>query len=188
MLPVTQSENSANGTESGSESRMVSGCTRLSNCEARIMYMNTIDSRNAQMNSLKVVRAPGRGPRRRRIGGRHVHLGRSACAAPRGDRPAHTRARRQRAALTCAADPGGRCARRFAPATSCTRLSSRTRPPPWRRHVEREIVVGIVAVAIGQTQLHVVVLVDRRITEARDFSSPPTIRRKAGAMSSVSHA
>ena len=54
MLPVTHSESSANGTDSGSESRMVSGWTRLSNCDARIMYMKMIDSRNAQRNSLNV--------------------------------------------------------------------------------------------------------------------------------------
>ena len=48
VLPVAHSESSANGTDSGSESRIVSGWTRLSNCDARIMYMNTTDSRNAQ--------------------------------------------------------------------------------------------------------------------------------------------
>ncbi len=42
----------ANGTASGSDSRMVSGWTTLSNCEARIMYMKMIDSMSAQMNSL----------------------------------------------------------------------------------------------------------------------------------------
>ncbi len=54
VLPLTSSDQSANGTDSGSESRIVSGCTRLSNWLARIMYMSTTESRKAQRNSLKV--------------------------------------------------------------------------------------------------------------------------------------
>ena len=54
MLPVYQSENRAKGTDSGSESRMVSGWIRLSNCDARIMYMKTTASRKTQRNSTKV--------------------------------------------------------------------------------------------------------------------------------------
>ena len=54
MSAVAQSEKSANGTDSGSEIRIVSGSIRLSNCEARIMYMNAIESRNASANSAKV--------------------------------------------------------------------------------------------------------------------------------------
>ena len=54
MLPVYQSEKSANGTESGRESRIVSGWTRLSNWVARIMYMKITASRKTQRNSTKV--------------------------------------------------------------------------------------------------------------------------------------
>ena len=54
VLPVYQSENKAKGTDRGSESRMVRGCTRLSNWEARIMYMKISDRMKAQMNSTKV--------------------------------------------------------------------------------------------------------------------------------------
>ena len=54
VWPIAHSEKSANGTASGSDSRIVSGWTRLSNCEARIMYMKMTDSRNAQRNSRNV--------------------------------------------------------------------------------------------------------------------------------------
>ena len=54
MLPVYQSENSANGTDSGSDSKIVSGWIRLSNCEARIMYMKMTESRKTHRNSVKV--------------------------------------------------------------------------------------------------------------------------------------
>ncbi len=53
-MPVIQSENSAKGTESGRESKIVNGCTVLSYCDARIMYMKIIDSKNAQRNSVNV--------------------------------------------------------------------------------------------------------------------------------------
>ena len=43
------------GPTSGSDSRMVNGCTRLSNCEARMMYIRTTESRKAQRNSVNVV-------------------------------------------------------------------------------------------------------------------------------------
>ena len=43
MSPVMKSEKSANGTERGSETRIVTGSIRLSNCDARIMYMNAIE-------------------------------------------------------------------------------------------------------------------------------------------------
>ena len=39
----TTSDSSANGTVSGSDSRMVIGWTQLSNCAARIRYMKMID-------------------------------------------------------------------------------------------------------------------------------------------------
>ena len=55
VCPMSQSESSAKGMESGSESRMVNGWTRLSNCAARMMYMSTTERRKAQMNSWKVV-------------------------------------------------------------------------------------------------------------------------------------
>ena len=54
MLPVYHSESMANGTDSGSDSKIVSGWIRLSNCEARIMYMKTNDSRKTHRNSVKV--------------------------------------------------------------------------------------------------------------------------------------
>jgi hypothetical protein len=54
VLPVYHSENSANGTDSGSESRIVSGWITLSNCEARIMYMKMTDRRKTHRNSVKV--------------------------------------------------------------------------------------------------------------------------------------
>src|SRR3990172_5885108 len=47
-------DRSANGTDSGSESRIVKGWTRFSNWAARIMYMNTIDSAKAERNSPNV--------------------------------------------------------------------------------------------------------------------------------------
>ena len=54
MLPVYHSENSANGTDSGSDNKIVSGWITLSNCEARIMYMNTTERRKTHRNSVKV--------------------------------------------------------------------------------------------------------------------------------------
>ena len=54
MLPVYQSENSANGTDSGSERRIVSGWITLSNWDARIMYMKMTESRNTHRNSVNV--------------------------------------------------------------------------------------------------------------------------------------
>ena len=49
---MPHSDSNANGTESGKLSRIVSGCTVLSNCEARIMYMKMIESMKAQINSV----------------------------------------------------------------------------------------------------------------------------------------
>ena len=54
VLPDAHSEASANGSDNGSDSRMTSGCTRLSYCAASTMYMKTIESRNAQPNSTNV--------------------------------------------------------------------------------------------------------------------------------------
>ena len=45
--PVTMIESSANGSVSGSDSRIVMGWSHDSNCAARIRYMNTSDSPNA---------------------------------------------------------------------------------------------------------------------------------------------
>jgi hypothetical protein len=50
VLPVYHSERKAKGTDRGNESRIVRGCSRLSNCEARIMYMKISDNIKAQMN------------------------------------------------------------------------------------------------------------------------------------------
>ena len=54
MFPVYQSENRAKGIASGSDSRMFRGFSRLSNWDARIMYMKITASRNTQRNSTKV--------------------------------------------------------------------------------------------------------------------------------------
>ena len=54
VFPVYQSEKSAKGTASGSESRMVKGWTTLSNWDARIMYMKITASRKTHRNSTKV--------------------------------------------------------------------------------------------------------------------------------------
>ncbi len=45
--PKMMIDSSANGSVSGSDSRIVMGCSHDSNCAARIRYMNTIDNRNA---------------------------------------------------------------------------------------------------------------------------------------------
>jgi hypothetical protein len=44
-------EKSAKGTASGRLSRIVTGWTTDSNCAARMMYMNAMESMKAQMNS-----------------------------------------------------------------------------------------------------------------------------------------
>ncbi len=49
--PKISSEMKANGTVSGSESKMVIGCTQLSNCAARMRYMKTSDIANATRNA-----------------------------------------------------------------------------------------------------------------------------------------
>jgi hypothetical protein len=54
VLPVYQSERRAKGTASGSDSRMVSGWTTLSNWDARIMYMKITARRKTQRNSANV--------------------------------------------------------------------------------------------------------------------------------------
>jgi hypothetical protein len=51
---VIQREKSANGMARGSESMIVNGCRKLSNCAARTMYMKMEASRNAMMR-LRVV-------------------------------------------------------------------------------------------------------------------------------------
>ena len=45
--PVMMIDSSANGNVSGSDSRIVTGCSHDSNCAARIRYMNTSDSPKA---------------------------------------------------------------------------------------------------------------------------------------------
>ena len=47
------SESSANGSVSGSDSRIVTGCSHDSNCAARIRYMNTNDSAIAVRNAVR---------------------------------------------------------------------------------------------------------------------------------------
>ena len=47
----TTIDRSANGTVSGSASRIVIGWIQLSNCAARIRYMKMIESRNAMRNA-----------------------------------------------------------------------------------------------------------------------------------------
>ena len=54
VLPVSQRDSNAKGTESGSDSKIVNGCTMLSNWEARIRYMKITESRNAHRNSRNV--------------------------------------------------------------------------------------------------------------------------------------
>ena len=54
MRPVTSSEKSANGIESGRLSMIVNGCRKLSNCAASTMYMKIEASRNAMIR-LRVV-------------------------------------------------------------------------------------------------------------------------------------
>ena len=44
VLPVYQRESIANGTESGSDNRMVNGWNTLSNWDARIVYMKMTES------------------------------------------------------------------------------------------------------------------------------------------------
>ena len=44
---VMMIDSSANGSVSGSDSRIVIGCSHDSNCAARIRYMKTSDSTNA---------------------------------------------------------------------------------------------------------------------------------------------
>jgi hypothetical protein len=45
--PVMMIESSANGSVSGSDRRIVIGCSHDSNCAARIRYMKTSESTNA---------------------------------------------------------------------------------------------------------------------------------------------
>ena len=53
-LPEDESDSSANGSVSGSDSRIVTGCSHDSNCAARIRYMKTSDSRMAERNAVAV--------------------------------------------------------------------------------------------------------------------------------------
>ena len=45
------------GAAAGSANSMIAGCHRLSNCAARIMYMNASDNRKAITNSAPICRA-----------------------------------------------------------------------------------------------------------------------------------
>ena len=45
----------ANGSVSGSASRMVTGCSQDSNCAARVRYMKTMASRKASRNALPAL-------------------------------------------------------------------------------------------------------------------------------------
>src|SRR6185369_1396101 len=55
VSPVPHNDSSAKGTDNGKLSKIVKGCTVLSNCEARIMYMKMIERMNAQINSVNVL-------------------------------------------------------------------------------------------------------------------------------------
>ena len=50
VCPAMAVESSANGTASGSVSRIVTGWMNDSNCAAKIRYMKTNDSKNAYRN------------------------------------------------------------------------------------------------------------------------------------------
>jgi hypothetical protein len=52
--PVTQSDNSAKGTLSGSVSMIMNGYAKLSNCAANTMYMKT-EASNIANNRFQVV-------------------------------------------------------------------------------------------------------------------------------------
>src|SRR5262249_11022867 len=52
VCPAIAVESNANGIESGSVNRIVTGWMNDSNCAARIRYINTNDKRNASRNEL----------------------------------------------------------------------------------------------------------------------------------------
>ena len=79
--PASHRDKNANGTDSGRDSRMIAGWPRLSNWEARIMYMKTIDRRNAQQEFAEgVLQFAALAARRAMVyAGRHVQVRRRAC-------------------------------------------------------------------------------------------------------------
>ena len=82
---------SANGTVSGSDSRIVIGCSHDSNCAARIRYMKMNDSANATRKAC--AGAPdllGLARRARAVARRQVHRPRPPSPAPSPTSPAPT--------------------------------------------------------------------------------------------------
>ena len=133
------SEISANGSVSGSDSRIVTGCSHDSNCAARIRYM-------------KIERQQDRGEKRRRgavqLARAAREVGRDIPAAMLSSRAAsaiallHRRLRRARQHVRDERDlplPGDAADCRPAPSPRANRamLSSVTMPEPRGRHRQR---------------------------------------------------
>ena len=83
------SETSANGTVSGSDSRMVIGCSHDSNCAARIRYMKMNDIPKARMKALPVRAISFDWPNgtKRYCDGRFISLTVFSSAAPTSPEP-----------------------------------------------------------------------------------------------------
>ena len=156
--PVAMIEKSANGSVSGSESRIVSGWSHDSNWAARIRYMKTSDRPNASMKA-RPVRASSRerpanlvrysGPRFSRVRGRlhRVHHGRLPDARQQAGVDRHLPLavqpldlRRRRARLE-----GGDVVERHA-------------AQPRRRHGQAADVARGPAIARQRAQVHLVLL------------------------------
>ena len=129
---MTHNENRANGIASGKDKRMVNGCTVLSNCEARIMYMKITDNKNAHKNSFRFVPVHGHVP---------IHWSNSweadssqplrPLALP-GDPRVRNLVQQRRAGLPVFAGLDDRSGKHFRQRSIFTTLSNRTRPPSCR--------------------------------------------------------
>ena len=84
------SDSSANGNASGSDSRIVIGCTKLSNCAARIMYMKMMREQEGhdevRLHLLHVLRMPDEFEAVARLHARSPAVARAGSSAPRRSR------------------------------------------------------------------------------------------------------
>ena len=185
MLPVAHSEKRANGTDSGSESRMVKGMDQA--LELRGQDHVHEDDREHEgeeefaEGAFQLAAAAGDGASSR-PGGRFISS--AACAAPPGGRPGRSPGPTPARRLTCRWRSSRSMREAVVASSSLHQVVEPHEPARCRRHVEPPDGVRVVARPLGEPQLHVVVVVDSPGRgSGRPRWSPPTMRRSAVAMS-----
>ena len=155
--------------DSGNDSKMVNGWIVLSYCEARIMYMKMMESKNAQMNCVNVRSNSRPRPETVVLYSAGKFISRTAPierleTIGEGETGSDLSAQ---AYLALAIQPVD--ARRAHGRRDQHQIVKPHQTGARARNVEVRDGADIFSIGLRQTQLHVILLVDGRIDEARHF-------------------